>query len=128
MKIAMTALLLIALWYPNLVHAQGEKLTVTGKLVRAASIGGESTDWLIEFPAAVTVEGQQIHSIQVSSHDTSKLEKFANKNVTAAGTVLHQQGTETDHQLVLETLRSNKAPRLSVPTTSPSKRKACSRS
>jgi len=95
-------LLLIAFSPSHLGYAQGEKLTVTGKLIRAAAVGGESTGWVIELPSDMTVEGNPIHSIQVSFHDTGKLEKFANKNVTASGTVSRQQGTETGQQLVLE--------------------------
>jgi heat shock protein HslJ len=79
-----------------------QKITVTGKLVRAMAIGGESTGWALELESATSMAGKQVTSIQVSYRKTGKLEKLENKRVTATGKLAHRQGVETGEQPVLE--------------------------
>jgi hypothetical protein len=88
-----------------------QKLTVTGKLVRQMAIGAESTGWAVEFPA-MTIEDKQVHSLQVSYSNSSKLEKLENKRVKASGKLGHKQGVETGQQPVLEisSIKEVKAP------------------
>ncbi len=84
-------------------HAQApeEEITVTGKLVRAMAIGGESTGWIVELDPAVTIGGKELHSIQVSYGETARLEEEANKRVRAVGKLGHRSGVETGEQPVL---------------------------
>jgi hypothetical protein len=79
-----------------------QKLAVTGKLVRQMAIGAESTGWAIEFDPAITIDDKQVHSLQVSYSNSSRLEKLENKQVKASGKLGHTQGVETGQQPVLE--------------------------
>src|SRR5262249_49359221 len=79
-----------------------QKITVTGKLVRAMAIGAESTGWTLEFDSPTNIGGRQMNSIPVSYPKTRKLEKLNNKYVTATGELTHRHGVETGEQVVLE--------------------------
>src|SRR5262249_29861949 len=79
-----------------------QKITVTGKLVRAMAIGGESTGWALELESTTTIDGKQVNSMQVSYPKTGKLEKLENKRVRAIGKLAHRQGVETGEQPVLD--------------------------
>lgn len=100
---AILTLLLTFLCLPT--PAQTQRLTVTGTLSRVMAIGGESTGWSIAFDTETTIDGQPLHSIQVSSPDKIRLEALANKHVRATGQLTHHHGVETGDQPVL-TLRS----------------------
>jgi hypothetical protein len=79
-----------------------QKIAVTGKLVRAMAIGGESTGWILELESAVTIDGKPVNSIQVSYRKTEKLEKLENARVRVTGQITHRHGVETGEQLVLD--------------------------
>jgi hypothetical protein len=79
-----------------------QKIAVTGKLVRAMAIGGESTGWILELESAVTIDGKPVNSIQVSYRKTVKLEKLENARVRVAGKLTHRHGVETGEHLVLD--------------------------
>jgi hypothetical protein len=50
---------------------QVQKITVTGKLNRTMTIGGESTGWTIYLDPETTIEGKQASSIEVDYHDNA---------------------------------------------------------
>jgi len=79
-----------------------QEITVTGKLVRAVAIGGESTGWVLDLEAPTSIGGTQVRSIQVSYRNTAKLAKLENKRVKASGKLTHRQGVETGEQPVLD--------------------------
>ncbi|MGA7313190.1 MAG: hypothetical protein WBX22_04385 [Silvibacterium sp.] len=79
-----------------------QKIAVTGKLVRAMAIGGESTGWILELESAVTINGKPVNSIQVSYRKTEKLERLENARVKVTGQITHRHGVETGEQLVLD--------------------------
>jgi hypothetical protein len=79
-----------------------QNIAVTGKLVRAMAIGGESTGWVLELESAVTVDGKQVNSIQVSYRKTEQLEKLENARVRVTGKITHRHGVETGEHLVLD--------------------------
>jgi heat shock protein HslJ len=79
-----------------------QKITVTGKLVRAMAIGAESTGWTVEFESATTIDGKPVNSIQVSDRKAGEFEKLENKRVRATGQLTHRHGVETGEQLVLD--------------------------
>jgi hypothetical protein len=79
-----------------------QKVTVTGKLTRVMAIGGESTGWAIEVDPGVTIDGKELHSVEVSYRKTAKLEKLENKRVAVTGKVVHRKGVETGDRMVLE--------------------------
>jgi|HubBroStandDraft_6_1064221.scaffolds.fasta_scaffold618963_2 hypothetical protein len=85
------------------LHAQlpAQEMTVTGTLNRVMAIGAESTGWAIQLDSAITVDGKQIESIQVTYQNTDKLGKLADKRVTALGKLSHREGVETGSQPVL---------------------------
>jgi heat shock protein HslJ len=89
-----------------------QEISVTGKLTRMMAIGAESTGWAIELDHAITVGGKQPSSIQVRYSKTKKLEKLANKHVTATGKLGQQTGVETGEQPVLNisSIKEAKAP------------------
>jgi heat shock protein HslJ len=76
-------------------------MTVTGTLTRVMAIGGESTGWTIQLDSAVAVDGKQVHSIEVDSRKTRRLEKLENKHVEATGLLSHRHGVETGERIVL---------------------------
>ena len=79
-----------------------QNIAVTGKLVRAMAIGGESTGWVLELESAVTVDGKQVNSIQVNYRKTEQLEKLENARVRVTGKITHRHGVETGEHLVLD--------------------------
>ena len=79
----------------------GQKITVTGKLTRVMAIGGESTGWTIQLDSEAAIDGKQVHSIEVDSRKTKRLEKLENKHVEATGVLSHRQGVETGERTVL---------------------------
>jgi heat shock protein HslJ len=82
-------------------QATGQEISVTGRLARAMAIGAETTGWVLELESAITVGGKQLNLIQVSYPKTKKLEKLANKRVSATGTLGRVSGVETGEQPVL---------------------------
>lgn len=79
-----------------------QKVTVMGKLTRVMAIGGESTGWAIEIESPLTMDGKELHSIELAYKKTAKLEKLANKRVAATGTIVHRQGVESGERMVLK--------------------------
>jgi hypothetical protein len=105
--------LLLALVSVHLqTQPQDREVTLTGKLVRAMAIGGESTGWVLELESTTNVDGRQVGSIQVSYAKTEKLEKLENKRVRATGKLSHRQGVETGEQpiLAVSSIKQVKAP------------------
>ena len=95
--------LILALVCVYLPAQQSEQnITVTGKLVRAMFIGGESTGWILELESAVTVDGKPVNSILVSYRKTAKLEKLENTRVRVTGKIAHRHGVEKGDHLVLD--------------------------
>jgi hypothetical protein len=78
------------------------KIVVTDKLVRAMAIGGESTGWVLELESAITIDGQQVNSIQVSYCKAEQLEKLKSTRVKVIGEITRRQGGETGEHLVLD--------------------------
>jgi hypothetical protein len=113
MRTLLIALILFAAGTP----AQSDKLTVTGKLTRVMAIGAETSGWAIELDPALTVNGNQVSSIEIQYSNTQKLESLANKTVRATGKLSNATGVETGHRPVL-TLSSIK-PAKSKPTPQP---------
>ncbi|MGB7727969.1 MAG: hypothetical protein WBL50_08055 [Candidatus Acidiferrum sp.] len=94
--------LLIALFlFAISTPAQSDKLTVTGKLTRVMAIGAETSGWAIELDPALTVNGNQVTSIEIQYSNPQKLEALANKTVKATGKLSNAVGVETGHRPVL---------------------------
>jgi hypothetical protein len=77
-------------------------IAITGKLVRAMAIGGESTGWILELESTNTIDGKQVNSIQVSYRKTAELEKLENARVRVIGKITRRHGVETGEHLVLD--------------------------
>ena len=75
------------------------KIVVIGKLVRAMAIGGESTGWVLELESAITIDGQQVNSIQVSYCKAEQLKKLKSTRVKVIGEITRRQGGETGEPL-----------------------------
>jgi heat shock protein HslJ len=82
--------------------AQEQTITVAGRLNRVMAIGAESTGWMIQLKAPITLGGKRIESLEVSSKDTSQLQALADTEVTATGVVTTRQGVETGERRVLQ--------------------------
>lgn len=93
---ALIALILIP------AHAAPKKLTVTGKLTRVMAIGGETSGWAIELNSTITLDGKELHSIEVQSLDALKLESLKNQWVRAKGTLASTTGFETGQRPILK--------------------------
>lgn len=113
MRPLIIALLLFAVSTP----AQSDKLTVTGKLTRVMAIGAETSGWAIELDPALTVNGNQVTSIEIQYSNAQKLEALANKTVKATGKLSNAVGVETGQRPIL-TVSSIK-PTKSTPTPAP---------
>lgn len=92
-------------------------MSVTGRLLRVAGIGGESTGWAIHLKSSIEVDGKQVDSIEIAYTRTAKLEKLGNRRVVGVGMLTHRHGVETGDRPVLE-LTSLKRVRKSVTTPS----------
>jgi hypothetical protein len=64
-------------------------------------IGGETTGSSLELRSEVTLQGQTLHSIEVSG-PPKRLSRLINQNVKARGFVKHHYGVERKDWLVLE--------------------------
>ncbi len=82
--------------------APSQKLTVTGKLIRVMAIGGESTGWTIQLESEISIDGKQVDSIEVASHESKELEKLENKRVRATGKLSERHGMETRNRSILD--------------------------
>jgi heat shock protein HslJ len=91
------ALLCICLY----AQTPSQTMTVTGRLTRVMAIGGESTGWAIQLDSEVAIDGKQVHSIEVESRKTKRLEKLDSQHVEATGLLSHRQGVETGERIVL---------------------------
>jgi heat shock protein HslJ len=94
------------------LHAQSpsETMTATGTLSRVMAIGGESTGWAIQLDSEVAVDGKPVHSIEVDSPKTKKLQKLDGKHVEATGSLSHRQGVEMGDRIVLVLSSIKQAP------------------
>jgi heat shock protein HslJ len=77
-------------------------ITVTGRLTRAMGIGGESTGWMIQLETETSIDGKQVHVIEVAYRNQKRLEELENKLVRASGKLAHRTGVETGERTVLE--------------------------
>lgn len=105
-------------------HAQNKPLQpgeiiLRGKLSHVMGIGGETTGWSLELQSEVTLEGQTLHSIEVSG-PPKRLARLADQYVRARGFVKHRHGVERKDWLVLE-ITSIRAipPKAAAPATQP---------
>jgi hypothetical protein len=71
----------------------------TGKLVKVAAVGGETTGWAIEFEKEVSFGGSAVHSVEVEG-DVKKFAKLEDKKVTVKGSIVHRSGTERKDRMV----------------------------
>lgn len=124
-RIVLTVLLLaFAINSAPAAHAQNKPLQpgeiiLSGKLSHVMGIGGETTGWSLELHSEVTLEGQTLHSIEVSG-PPKRLARLANQDVRARGFVKHHHGVERKDWLVLE-ITSIRAipPKAAAPATQP---------
>ena len=65
------------------------------------AVGAESTGWSIEAEPAITIDGKQIDSVQVSDAHPGRLDIFDGERVRLVGRLLHREGVETGTQPVL---------------------------
>ncbi len=105
-----TGLILVMLCLCLSAEMSAQKMTVTGTLSRVMAIGGESTGWTIQLDSEATIDGKQIHSIEIDSRKTKKLEKLENKHVEATGSLSHRHGVETGERTVLALSSIKEAP------------------
>jgi hypothetical protein len=77
------------------------EIILMGKLSPVMGIGGETTGWSLELKSEMTLEGQILHSIEVSG-PAQRLAKLANQDVKARGFLKHHHGVERKDWLVLE--------------------------
>lgn len=106
-RIVLTVLLFaFAITSAPATHAQNKPLQpgeiiLRGKLSHVMGIGGETTGWSLELHSEVTLEGQTLHSIEVSG-PPKRLAKLADQDVKARGFVKRHHGVERKDWLVLE--------------------------
>lgn len=108
--VGLCCLLLAICTFAQVTTKEQDMITVTGKLSRAAGIGGESTGWAVKLDSETTVQGKPTKSIEVSGQP-KEFEKLENLHVEAKGKITLRHGTERGDWPVLEvdTLREIKA-------------------
>jgi hypothetical protein len=84
-----------------LASQQHNVTTLTGKLVRVAGIGAESTGWAIRLDSAITIRGKAAKSIEVSG-STKDFEALDKKHVKAKGHLTFRRGVERREWPVFE--------------------------
>ena len=85
-----------------------EKLTLAGKLVQVAAIGGETTGWALQLDVARNIEDSNIHSIELDPAPYGlRLNALEGKQVEVSGVVQWREGVERKRYpvLVVETIR-----------------------
>jgi hypothetical protein len=78
-----------------------EEVTVRGKLVRVAAIGGESTGWALHLDQETIIDGKSVNSIEATGA-AEELAKMENKHVEAVGRIVVRHGVERGEWPVLE--------------------------
>jgi hypothetical protein len=82
-------------------EAKDKKISVTGRLVHAVAVGGESTGWTIQLEREMRIDGDQVDSIEVQSTN-QKLDEFADKHIKAQGKLTTLHGVERGDRTVLD--------------------------
>jgi hypothetical protein len=99
-KVGLTLVVLLMSFLPA-VAKDKKTITVTGRLVHAAGIGGESTGWMIQLDNDAMINGNEMDSIEVMS-TSKKLDEFANQRVKAKGRLTTQHSVERGDRTVLD--------------------------
>ena len=104
MRIARPITVLILAFVCAYLPAQPSEqdINVTGKLVRAMAIGGESIGWILELESAVTFDGKPVTAIFVGYRNTGELEKLENARVRVTGKIVRRHEVDKGDHLVLE--------------------------
>ena len=103
------------------VAAQGTPVEgtveATGKLVKVAAVGGETSGWAMEFEQEVSFGGNGVHSIEAEG-DAKKFGKLENKKVTVKGSIVHRPGTAGKDRMVfvVQKIKEWKAPAAERPS------------
>ena len=84
------------------LHAQAKTLTVTGKLTRVMAIGAETSGWSIELTTPISLDGKEVHSLEVQYSDSQKLESLKDHWVKAKGKLATATGVETGPRTTLQ--------------------------
>ena len=68
-------------------------ITVTGKLIRVAAIGGETTGWAVDLDEPRQIGGKKITRIEIDPAG-SKVGNFENRRIEVAGILEQRSGIE----------------------------------
>lgn len=83
-------------------EGEQETVTVTGKLVRAVAIGGETTGWIVKLDSPLEVKGKALNRIEVDpGSDGENINALENKHVKITGTLEKRLGVERGEYWVL---------------------------
>ena len=101
----------------TMVYPREQTISVTGQLTRVAAIGGESTGWAIQLGSQTTIDGKQVHSVEVETNQEGELQRLNNQVVKATGIIVHRHGVERGDRPVLEISSIEKSEAASKPTS-----------
>jgi hypothetical protein len=98
----LASVLLVLLAAPACSHdrANPDLVTVKGKLVKIAAIGGETTGWALDLEEPLEVGGQAVTRIDIQ--DGKELEALEKERVEARGSLTTRRGVERGEYWVLE--------------------------
>ena len=99
-RIVLSFALAVACAYAQ-TAADGQNITVTGKLIRQMAIGGESTGWAIQLESQLDIAGKPVNSLEIDAREKAQLERLENRRVEASGTLSRRHGVETGDRSVL---------------------------
>ena len=99
--LGLSCVLIAAFAFAQVRTKEQDTITVTGKLLRAAGIGGESTGWAVQLDAAINVQGKPMKSIEVTGQP-KEFGRLENKHVEAKGKIAFRRGIERGDWPVLE--------------------------
>jgi hypothetical protein len=98
--IGIICLLMVSCGYSQ---EQGEQkiITVTGKLIKMAAIGGETTGWAVDLDSPLQVEDKKLNRIEIVPNNNKKAGELENKRVKVAGILEKRRGIERKEYWVI---------------------------
>ncbi len=92
------------------VKTKPQTVTVTGKVIRVAAIGGETTGWALELESPLEIDGEELKRIEIDPGG-KKIAGFEGKRIEITGILEKRRGVERGVYpvIVIEEIRWKKA-------------------
>jgi len=98
--IGIICLLMVSCGYSQ-EKGEQKMVTVTGKLIKAVAIGGETTGWAVNLDSPLQVEGEKLNRIEIDPNNNKKAGELENKRVKVTGVLGKRRGIERKEYWVI---------------------------